>query len=142
MKKQASNIVSANPFLKSEEEEAMAQQANRTKIFEIAAYQKSQREQKRNLEENQKKAEFDYYVKLNIDNSKELGRGKDIAAKKTFEFKESYGKELQNIIESKKIMMDKAKEEARMLDLENERFHQRKSYIAAKHKELTDSRSE
>jgi hypothetical protein len=142
MKKQNSNIVSENPFLKSEEEQAMAEEADRTKIFEIAAYQKSQREQKRNLEKSQKKAEFDYYSKLNIDNSKEIGKSKESDAKMALEFKESYGKALQNFIESKKIMMGKAKEEARMLDLENEKFNQRKSYIAAKHKELVDSRAE
>jgi hypothetical protein len=139
--KNQNSIVTANPFLKSIEEEAADDEANRIKILEIAAYQKSQREQKTNSETSQKKAELDYYVNLNTVNSKDLSKRKDNDAKKALQFKESYGKELQNIIKYKKSLMDKAKEEAKSLDFENERYNQRKSYIAAKHKELVDSRS-
>lgn len=123
------------------EEEAMDIEADRINRLQIAAYQKSQREHKKNLESSLKKAEFDYYVNLNRENSQDISKDKDNDAKNSLHFKQSYGKALENIIRSKKAIMDKAKEEARILDLENERFQERKSFIASKHKELVESRA-
>lgn len=144
-------LVENDPFTQSAQEEADALERDRQARLTIADYQKSQIRSKQDQEAQQKKARFfmyklkrqahfDFYVDVNKKIAQEIKAAKENDAKKAKEFKQNWRKALQGVMEGKQAVTVQEKEESAHLDKANERFLNRKSYIASKHREVIGNR--